>query len=198
MGADRNPSRWHASPFQTRETWTSHPVEQVNWWECETALARLGLVLPTEAQWEYAARGGTEEPWWCGERQDLAWAENLVDESFLLIQNELVKVEKWNDGHGVHAPVGCFEPNPFGFFDILGNVSEWTLDWESHYSNGHRPGDGALLGRSQRSNGIYAKISRGGSYRVAATWSRSAHRSGRQPEYRDSTIGVRPARMIGW
>ena len=57
-----------------------NPVEQVSWEDCDLWLGRLGLMLPTEAQWEYAARGGTTTPWWTGIGTDgLAKAANLAD-----------------------------------------------------------------------------------------------------------------------
>ena len=99
------------------------PVENVTWFACRDALERVGLALPSQLQWEYAIRGGTTTAWWTGddERAVLA-AENLSARTGLL-------------------PVGSRSPNPFGLFDMGGNVSEWCQD---DYGNagGERPGDG--------------------------------------------------------
>ena len=107
-----------------------YAVESVSWRECASALGRLGLSLPTEAQWEYAARAGSAHPWWPGaEVRDLNGFCNLADD-YHGRQNEYWDnyESELDDGYDHHAPVGSFGPNDFGLYEVIGNVSEWCRD----------------------------------------------------------------------
>jgi len=104
-----------------------HPIESVSWQAAQTYCSRLGLELPTEAQWEYACRGGSRDiyAWGDDPSQALQFA-NLADTSIDDLQG--LVTEAWADGFRFHAPVGSFEPNAFGLYDIQGNVHEWCRD----------------------------------------------------------------------
>jgi formylglycine-generating enzyme required for sulfatase activity len=105
-----------------------NPVERVSWDDCERTLRWLGLKLPSEVQWEYAARAGTETEWWTGDdERTLQGAANLADQALERFGGLSASVS-WDDGHGVHATVGSFRANAFGLHDVIGNVSEWTQD----------------------------------------------------------------------
>ncbi|MCC6782651.1 MAG: SUMF1/EgtB/PvdO family nonheme iron enzyme [Planctomycetes bacterium] len=110
-----------------------HPVESVSWLECAAFCRRLGLEIPSEAQWEHAARAGTDTPWWTGrERSSLRGAANLSDKARAEGFRVAGRVEPdFDDGHAVHAPVGSFRANSFGLHDVLGNVWEWcrVTEW---------------------------------------------------------------------
>jgi formylglycine-generating enzyme required for sulfatase activity len=106
-------------------------------WEMARAFARWlseknrkQFDLPSEAQWEYAARGGTTSLWYFGDASPCLF-ENIADLSLKKLQPGK-SVAGCDDGYPASAPVGSFRPNPFGLYDILGNVSEKCLD-------GYRP-----------------------------------------------------------
>ncbi|MEW6746258.1 MAG: SUMF1/EgtB/PvdO family nonheme iron enzyme [Planctomycetota bacterium] len=172
----------------------AHPVEKVSWPDCVGALARLGLVLPTEAQWEYAARAGTDTPWYTGrERETLRGAANVADEYCKLHGGMKSWVyEEWADGYLVHAPVGTFRPNNFGLHDMHGNVWEWCLDTYGDYRFAEpRPRDGLL-----EQEDWFFRVARGGGFRFSAIDARSANRLASPPGQRDEEHGLRPARAI--
>jgi formylglycine-generating enzyme required for sulfatase activity/serine/threonine protein kinase len=106
-----------------------NPVESVTWEESAYVCRVLDLALPTEAQWEYAARAGTTTPWWTGaDGSGLQGAENLGDQSTQVIGQPAWTYEDWTDGFPAHSPVNAMRPNPWGLYQILGNVGEWTAE----------------------------------------------------------------------
>ena len=174
-----------------------NPVELVSWFTCREVLRQLGLVLPTEAQWEYAARGGTTTPWWTGEaKETLRGAANLADQSTVRLGEDWPALEEFpefDDGYAVHAPVGSFRANPFGLYDVAGNVWEWCEDAFGSYLQPMRSGDGR---REVPSDAPRYRVARGGCYGFSVSCARSSDRSPKEPETRSSTVGVRPARAI--
>ena len=200
-----NPSRygmdfsWMGHPpaeHPVHENRPSNPVEEVSWWECDLVLSRLGLEFPTEAQWEYAARGGTATAWWVGNDEmavGTAKAGNLADGGTKRKggPNTWLYNDWLDDGWVVHAPVGCFAPNGFGLHDTIGNLWEWCRDELGDYEQDVAPGDGLRTGidRSRR-------VHRGGGYSNIAELARSAYRNHLAPELRYHYLGVRPARSI--
>jgi formylglycine-generating enzyme required for sulfatase activity len=149
------------------------PVEQVDWFECEQVCRHQGLQLPTELQWEYAIRAGSTTKWWTGDTAaGLRAMENIQAAARLL-------------------PVGSKAPNPFGLFDMGGNLWEWCADAYSDYGteragDGLRPVVGAALG---------IRCIRGGGFGSEVDGAQSASR-GRGPSLRDQIVGVRPARAL--
>jgi serine/threonine protein kinase/formylglycine-generating enzyme required for sulfatase activity len=168
------------------------PVEQVSWDDCTEILGRLGYVLPTEAQWEYAARAGSHSRWYCGD--DLAKLRergNLADTSFRL-NGGPGEIEKWDDGYPGHAPVTLFGANKFGLYGVIGNVWEWCRDpGKLRYDIPVQPGDGLRLAPALKTRSM-----RGGSLAFTAVFARSAARQDFAPTARTGNIGVRPARVI--
>ncbi|MCC6784200.1 MAG: SUMF1/EgtB/PvdO family nonheme iron enzyme [Planctomycetes bacterium] len=128
----RNPSRFRAGVAVPRGVaGPLNPVEQVDWHDGERVLRRLGLELPTEAQWERACRAETRSAFWCGfePRCILAHGLNIADAgSAAAYPKSWVHEAGYDDGHTGPAPVGSYAPNPFGLFDMEGNVAEWCRD----------------------------------------------------------------------
>jgi formylglycine-generating enzyme required for sulfatase activity len=103
-----------------------HPVEQVEWSEGQRVLHRAGLQYPTEEQWEYATRAGSDAPWSFGSRGvELQRFANFADMSS---RHVLVQVTNLDDGQSFTAPVGSYDANAFGLHDVHGNVFEWCSD----------------------------------------------------------------------
>jgi formylglycine-generating enzyme required for sulfatase activity len=160
-----NPSHFQNTdrPHETAKC----PVDSVTWDECQELAERLksdfqgpALSLPSEAQWEYACRAGTHTARY-GENPDaIAWyAEN---------------------GESRTHPVGTKEPNPWGLYDMLGNVWEWCADaWMDNYSEQARARPSA------------ARVIRGGSWGNDARHVRAACRSSHGPTARGNRLGVR-------
>ena len=172
-----------------------HPVEQVSWEDCTLVLSRLDLRLPTESEWEYAARGGASTVWWSGnELSALQGAVNLCDKyckdhgghpswSF---------EEGLDDGYTVHSPVGVFRANAFGLHDVMGNVFEWCQDVYGPYSSAPRDGSAQYWEGSER------RVFRGGCWCHHARSCRSAYRSYWDPDYRSHDLGFRPPSPCLW
>jgi formylglycine-generating enzyme required for sulfatase activity len=178
-----------------------HPVETVSVGEIEQVLSRLGLVLPTEAQWEYAARAGTTTPWWTGvEKESLLeprLAANLADQTAAESGAPWPGTKTWpeyRDGFVAHAPVGSLAANPFGLHDVHGNVWEVVQDGLGWYDkHPTRPGDGLRLVPPEDAGG---RIARGGSFAFDYTFSRISMRYTTAHEYRNDDFGFRPAARV--
>jgi len=175
-----------------------HPVECVSWVDCETVLFQLGLRIPTESEWEYAARGGTSTIWWTGnDRSSLAGAANVCDLAWFKIRKQHDwPYDDWlDDGYGCHAPVGSFRPNNFGLHDIHGNVLEWCRD--SYYaSHARTPSDGSAYESSGTTPVETTRVYRGGGWDNYARDCRSAYRDYGIPEERHPRLGIRPAASL--
>jgi formylglycine-generating enzyme required for sulfatase activity len=177
-----------------------HPVERVSWIDCTRALNWLGLRLPSEAQWEYAARGGTSTAWSTGaERESLRGAANIADSSAARVAFDWGDIADWpqlDDGFAEHARVDELRPNPFGLVHVHGNVLEWCADpWIE------RPGlsseaDESGLRVAATPDTAYARVVRGGAFDLSATRCRSAYRANRPADAAAAAVGVRPAREL--
>lgn len=171
------------------------PLRHSTFDECERTLRRIGLDIPTEAQWEYAARAGTTTRWWTGaDPRSIGGAANVADKSIGLGPTSW-RIEEWlDDGHPGVAPVGCYRANAFGLHDVIGNVWEWCRDRYGKYAVPARAGDG-LRGATERRQDD-TRVARGGSYIYAASDARSARRSPGIATGRSIYNGVRPSRAI--
>jgi len=148
------------------------PVVGVSWHDAMAYCAWAGLTLPTEAQWERAARGDTKTAYWSGRKErdlhPVGWFAG-------------------NSGERLH-PAGELEANPFGLYDVHGNVWEWCLDGFGDY-DGHAPR--ASDGLRHDPSGSDNRVIRGGSFLHDASRARSAYRLNRHADDRVAYLGFR-------
>ena len=157
----------------------NYPVEQVSHDDIQIFLARLNsqeaanipagwaYVLPTEAQWEYACRAGTTTEYFWG---------NDINAS-------LANYSDSNNNRPLN--VGQYSPNPWGFFDLHGNVFEWTADWFETFPTGN-----PLVDPTGPASGSL-RVRRGGSWNDTDPTLRSAYRTNSYPSHRHNSIGFR-------
>jgi formylglycine-generating enzyme required for sulfatase activity len=167
-----NPTPSHFSGYPNR------PVEKVSWNDIHVFLNRINTlesnnipvgwscVLPTEAQWEYACRAGTTTAF--------SWGDDIH-----------VTYANYENNVGQTVDVGQYSPNPWGIFDIHGNVRELCSDWKANYSPENQ------IDPIGPSSGTHP-IQRGGSWDISGSFMRSAHRNYNNNEnHRDDGIGFR-------
>ena len=150
------------------------PVERVSWNDCQEFISKLNAFtgenfkLPTEAQWEYAARGGNKASGYL-----YSGSNNIGDVA-------------WYNNNSTHA-VKTKAPNELGIYDMTGNVYEWCSDWYGDYSSS------SVTNPTGSSSGS-GRVLRGGSRNSSAKGCRVANRSNSDPDYRDRDFGLRLAR----
>lgn len=191
---------WQAKPGRT---WRdpgfgqddSHPAVCVSWHDARAYAAWLAMKtgkpyrLPTEAEWEYAARAGTRTSRYWGDDPDLACDyANVHDAATQKAHAFSWEPHGCNDGYAETAPVGRFKPNAYGLHDLLGNVWEWVEDCESADYVG-APTDGS----ARAAEDCDRRMFRGGGWSGPASV-RAAGRSGNPPSYRSQLLGFRVAR----
>jgi formylglycine-generating enzyme required for sulfatase activity len=175
-------------PDSTLDSRDDHPVVHVSWADASRYCQWAGLRLPTEAEWEYAARGGLT-----GAR--FPWGDSLRpggEHRMNVWQGLFPTHNAMSDGYLGTAPVDAFPPNAFGLYNMTGNVWEWTADWFS--TSWHRDGPrdnptGPPVGDN--------KALRGGSYLCHASYCRRyrvSARMGNSPDSSSGNIGFRCAR----
>ncbi len=147
------------------------PAVAVSWSEAKAFCESLSGNLPTEAQWEYAARAGTQTLWSFGDDKKKLGEYAWYGEGF----------------SGNPHPVGQKKANPWGLHDMHGNVNEWVADWYGSFS-----GD-PLIDPTGPTVGTM-RVYRGGSFELGVSGSQSAYRSSYRPEIREKSLGFRCAR----
>ena len=200
-GVGENPS-YFKSP--------DRPVEQVSWKDCQEFVNKLNkmipgfdLSLPTEAQWEYACRAGTATATYAGDLEikgesnapildAIAWYGGNSGKDFDLENG--VDSSDWREKQYDHQHTGTRlvrekEPNPWGLYDMLGNVWEWCQDGQREYKDKpENDPEGSMDEPALR-------VLRGGSWYGYARGVRSAYRSAVAPDVRDLSFGFRCLRV---
>lgn len=150
-------------------------------------MAKVALVLPSEAQWEYACRAGTATSYSFGDDVGLLPRfANTADLDFKDAHsgNRHLPYLDRHDGYAETAPVAHFAPNPWELYDMHGNVQQWCADWYAVYP------PGSAIDPRGPDNGIF-RVIRGGAWCLPACSCRSAERSWSAPGNRSSYVGFR-------
>ena len=154
----------------------NRPVECVSWNDCQEFIRKLNALtgqnfrLPTEAEWEFACRGGNNSRGY-----KYSGSNNLGSVAWY----------NGNSGNKTH-PVGTKAPNELGIYDMSGNVWEWCADWYGDYSSGAQTNPTGPYGGSSR-------VDRGGSWCFSVGYCRSSHRDYFNPTIRNINLGLRLA-----
>ena len=173
----------------------NHPVVHVAYCDAEAFARWEGKALPTEAEWECAARGGLDGA-------DYAWGDEFLPHDRHMAntwQGEFPWRNTASDGYDGTSPVGAYDPNGYGLYDMIGNVWEWTTDW---YEPRHpeealkacciprnpRPGrEDASYDPCQPEGRIPRKVLKGGSHLCAPNYCRRYRPAARFPEPIDTS-----------
>ncbi|MBL7804976.1 MAG: SUMF1/EgtB/PvdO family nonheme iron enzyme [Saprospiraceae bacterium] len=174
-----------------------HPVIHVSWNDakayCDWLSRKTGKTyrLPTEAEWEYAAGNGAKHHTYSWGNGNPAGKKggNVADEAAKWKNPNLSDFINYNDGYAFTAPVGSYDPNELGLYDMSGNVWEWCEDW---YHNSYKgaPNDGSAWISPKG----YGRVFRGGSWRYTSQFARVASRTYSSFSYCNGSIGFRLAR----
>jgi len=151
-----------------------HPVCWVTWYDAAAFAEWMGCRLPTEAEWEYAARANTTTPFYTGDCLTTDQANFNGKEPYTNCEKGKFRKET--------LPVGSFSPNAFGLYDMHGNIWEWTNDWYGKYDLNDR------LNPKGPDTGT-KKVNRGGGFYDPAWRCRSAYRAGGDPP-ENSGVGI--------
>lgn len=187
-GADwRHPN----GPGSSHEDMPNFPVIHLSWADADAFCDWRGLRLPTEAEFEFAARGGRNGTAY-------AWGDELVPGGMHqanLWQGDFPQQDRTLDGYGGHAPVGKFPPNGYGLYDMTGNVWEWVQDW---YSDTYFRNSPARNPQGPRSGD--QKVQKGGSWLCSQNYCqgyRVAARMMTAPDSGLNNLGFRCAASAG-
>jgi formylglycine-generating enzyme required for sulfatase activity len=172
-----------------------HPVLHVAWEDVEAFAAWAGKAIPTEAEWEYAARGGADG-------LPFAWGAELAPRGKMMAnywQGEFPWQNLALDGYERTAPVGSFPPNGFGLFDMIGNAWEWTSDFygdpqavSSSCCSGsainplNADQDGSV-DRAATGSPVPRRVLKGGSFACAANYCQRYRPAARMPHPMDTS-----------
>ena len=180
-------------PESTIDNLLDHPVVHVAFEDAEAYTKWRGQELPTEAEWEFAARGGLEDA-------EFTWGNEYMPDGTPMAntwQGEFPWQNRVEDGYEWTAPVGSFPPNGYGLYDMAGNVWEWTTDWyqdHSRITSACCTIDNPRGGKREESRDprmptikIPRKVMKGGSYLCAPNYCRRYRPAARMPQPIDTS-----------
>jgi formylglycine-generating enzyme required for sulfatase activity len=155
-------------PGSTIDDRRNHPVVHIAWDDAMAYAAWAGKRLPTEAEWEYAARGGLD-------RQPFAWGGEFQPGGKFMcnsFQGHFPEKNTAEDGFASTAPERSFSPNAYGLYDMAGNVWEWCSDWYRPDTFARRTMEGEIAANPRGPNttfdpsepGVAKRVMKGGSY----------------------------------
>ena len=181
-------------PESSIEKLADHPVVQIAYEDAEAFAAWAGKDLPTEAEWEFAARGGLENA-------EFAWGDLLAPGGRMMAnywQGLFPFANQMLDGYERTSPVRNYPPNGYGLFDMIGNVWEWTRDWYGVIKPGaaqpsccaiHNPRGARERDSFEAVSGappVGRKVLKGGSHLCAENYCRRYRPAARHPQAVDS------------
>jgi len=180
-------------PDSTIDDLLDHPVVHVAFEDVEAYTKWRGQELPTEAEWEFAARGGLKEA-------EFTWGNEYMPHGVPMAntwQGEFPWQNRVDDGYEWTAPVGSFPPNGYGLYDMAGNVWEWTTDWYQDHSqiksacctiDNPRGGEREVSHDPRMPTiKIPRRVMKGGSYLCAPNYCRRYRPSARMPQPIDTS-----------
>ena len=167
-------------PDSSIENKVDHPVVHISWNDASAYCKWVGKRLPTEAEWEFAARGGLEH-------KKFPWGDDLTPNEEHLCnvwQGEFPKTNTEEDGYIGTAPAGAFPPNGYGLYNVVGNVWEWCSDW---FAKSVQDRGGRNNPKGPKSGEF--RVMRGGSYLCHQSYCNRYRVAARSKNSQDSASG---------
>jgi formylglycine-generating enzyme required for sulfatase activity len=193
---------WHRPGFLQQD---NHPVVDVSWNDATAFCNWLSQKenkhyrLPTEAEWEYCCRAGSQTIYsWGDDPDDGAGRANCADTTAKQKYSDWPGYFTWTDGFVFTSPVAKFKPNAWGIYDMTGNAWEWCSDWYGKYPDGDvtdpqgpPENQATIIHATDTGTTGPERVMRGGSWHSRPTHARCAKRDHEAPDFRNCIKGFR-------